>query len=227
MIKKKKINLNLDSLNPFIEKIERLSKFQRISIYIGTLVAIIGLFAYFSYLPKFKELRDLKKEHASLEKKLSEAKRKARQLEKYRAEMEKAKVRYLEAKKALPEKKEIPSLLAAISQSGQDAGLEFLLFQPQGEVKKNFYAEIPFHLEIIGNYQNIGIFFENISNLSRIVNLKKISLVPFKGDDKNLDVNNRDTNLKLSCTAVTYKFIEAPQKASKGKKSKKKKKKKK
>jgi type IV pilus assembly protein PilO len=209
-MKKKKISLNIDSLNPFIEKIERLSKVQRICIYIGALAATIGLFTYFSYLPKFKELDRLNKEHVKLEDELRIAKDKARQLKKYRAQMKQAEVRFHKAKQALPEKKEIPSLLAAISQSGQDAGLEFLLFQPKPEIKKNFYAEIPVSIKVKGNYQNVALFFDKVSKLSRIVNLRNISLVPVKKD--------KDIKLDTSCTAVTYKFVEAKKKAKKGKK---------
>jgi type IV pilus assembly protein PilO len=218
MMKKKKISLKLDSLNPFIEKIEQLSKAQRICIYIGTLVAIIGFFTYFSYLPKHKDLDRLNKQHATLEKKLKIAKGKARQLKKYRAQMKQAEVRYQKAKQALPEKKEIPKLLAAISQTGQDAGLDFLLFQPKPEVRKNFYAEIPVSIKVKGNYREVALFFEKVSELPRIVNLRDISLVPVK--------NDKDVTLDTSCTAVTYKFVEAKKTAPKVKKRQKNKKKK-
>jgi type IV pilus assembly protein PilO len=217
MMKNKKISLKLDSLNPFIEKIEQLSKAQRISIYVGTLVAIIGFFTYFSYLPKHKDLDKLKKQQVKLEKELRVAKDKAAQLKKYRAKMKQAEARYQKAKQALPEKKEIPKLLAAISQTGQDAGLDFLLFQPKPEVRKNFYAEIPVSIKVKGTYHELALFFENISELSRIVNLRDISLIPAK--------NDKDVTLDASCTAVTYKFVEAKKSASKSKKRKNKKKK--
>jgi Tfp pilus assembly protein PilO len=34
-------------------------------------------------------------------------------------------------------------LLTSISDAGQAVGLDFLLFQPKSEKKKEFYAEIP------------------------------------------------------------------------------------
>ena len=56
----KKLNISLKSLAPVIERIERLSKLQRILIYAGTVIVLVGAFVYFSYMPKLKEIGTLK-----------------------------------------------------------------------------------------------------------------------------------------------------------------------
>jgi type IV pilus assembly protein PilO len=217
----KKVNLSLAKLAPMIEKIERLSKVQRILIYSGTFLILIGAFVYFSYIPKFKTIGKLQESYAKVEKDLEAAKRNAKQLNSYRNKMKKAEAQFMIVSKALPEKKEIPSLLAAVSKSGQDAGLEFLLFQPKPEINQDFYAEIPVSIQVIGNYHNVAVFFDQVARMSRIVNIKDISMRP-AADGIRLDT---------SCTAVTYKFLEQGKKKDKGdkgktsKKSKKKKKK--
>jgi type IV pilus assembly protein PilO len=104
-----------------------------------------------------------------------------------------------------------------VSKSGQDAGLEFLLFQPKPEIAQDFYAEIPVAIQVVGNYHNVAVFFDQVSKMSRIVNIKDLTMKP-SSDGASLDTN---------CTAVTYKFIEqSKQKSQKGKKGKKKKKRK-
>jgi type IV pilus assembly protein PilO len=113
------------------------------------------------------------------------------------------------AKMALPEKEEIPSLLASISQSGKDSGLEFLLFQPKPEVKKDFFAEIPVAISVSGGYHNVAMFFDKVANLSRIVNINNIALKPQKNGEE----------LVTNCTAVTYKFVEAVPAKQQGKKA--------
>ena len=148
------------SLSPLFEKVEKLTNLQRILIYAGTLVLIVGAFIYFYYLPKYKEISRVEKEKQTLEKKLQTAKINAQQLAQKRAEMKLAEEAFNIAKSKLPEKEEIPSLLTNISQSGQNAGLEFLLFQPKAEVRKDFYAEIPVAIEVIGNYHNVAVFFD-------------------------------------------------------------------
>ena len=130
----------------------------------------------------------------------------------YRSKMAAAEAKFQLALKALPEKKEIPSLLTNISRSGQSSGLEFLLFQPQKNVQKEFYAEIPVAIQVDGNYHNVATFFAKVAQLSRIVNVKNIHIGFKKGARK----------LKTKCTAVTYRFVEkAEQKETKKKKKKK------
>jgi type IV pilus assembly protein PilO len=85
-------------------------------------------------------------------------------------------------------------------------------------VRKEFYAEIPVAMNVVGGYHDLAVFFDKVARLSRIVNIKNISMAPRAKD--SLELNT-------TCTAVTYKFVEpAPPKPS-DKKSKRKKKKKK
>ena len=199
----------------FFAKIENLSKIQRILIFSSVFVLIIAGFIFFLYKPKYAEIKKLKKELGKLEKKLVVAKKNAADLEKFQKKMAEAEVQFRAAMKALPEKEEIPSLLTSISRSGQDAGLEFLLFEPKGEVRKEFYAEIPVAMKVVGGYHDMAVFFDKVARLSRIVNIKNISMAPRVKD--SLELNT-------TCTAVTYKFVEpAPPKPS-GKKGKKKRK---
>ena len=215
-----KVGISTKIIEPFFETIEKITKVQRILICCTIFLILIGSFVYFSYFPKFKTIDKLQDECKELDKKLAVAKKNASQLEKFREEMRKAHAKYTVAMKALPEKKEIPSLLAGISQSGQDAGLEFEQFNPKAERKKGFYAEIPVSIIIRGHYHNVAMFFDKISRLPRIVNIKDIKMsMEKKGKGK------ASNTLKTKCTAVTYKFIDEP--PPKKKKSKKKSKKKK
>ncbi len=196
-------------VDSFFAKIEKLSKIQRILIFSGVFALIIVAFIFLLYKPKLEKIGKLKKDLKSLEQKLKVAKRNAADLKKFQKKMEEAEVQFKTAMKALPEKEEIPSLLTSISRSGQDVGLEFLEFTPKSEVRKEFYAEIPVSIKVNGGYHDLAIFFDKVARLSRIVNIKNISMGPGKDSQE----------LKTSCTAVTYKFVEpAPKKAGKKKK---------
>ena len=205
----KKIKISLELLSPVFEKIEKISKTQRMMIYFGTITILIGAFVYFSYLPKYKTIDKLNQNYDKLEQQLVLAKINSMQLGQFRNNMKKAEKDYRRVMKALPEKQEIPDLLESISEAGQVVGLEFLLFQPKAEIKKDFYAEIPVSIQVAGNYHNVGLFFDRVSNLPRIVTIQGIKMTPLKGSDK----------LITSCSAVTYKFIEeAPPEESEEKK---------
>jgi type IV pilus assembly protein PilO len=202
------------SIEPFLEKIESLSQIQRIIISVGSFVVIAAIFIYFLYLPKFEKISSLKKQLTDLEQKLSTAKRNAADLKKFQAKMKEAEAQFNMAMKKLPETKEIPSLLTAISDSGQQVGLEFLLFEPKKEKKKEFYAEIPVAMSLRGNYHNLAIFFDQVARLNRIVNITNIQMTRAKGKGKAAG------ELLAKCTAVTYKFLDEPPKKKKKKRKK-------
>ena len=196
-------------LDSFFAKIEKLSKIQRILIFSTVFALLVVGFIFFLYKPKLEKIGKLKKDLSALEKKLIVAKKNAADLQKFQKMMQEAEVQFKTAMKQLPEKEEIPSLLTSISRSGQDVGLEFLEFTPKPEVRKEFYAEIPVAIKVNGGYHDLAIFFDKVSRLSRIVNIKDISMGRGKGGEE----------LNTSCTAVTYKFVEpAPQTPSTKKK---------
>ena len=205
------------SIEPFFQKVEKLSRIQRIAISVALFVLLAGGFIYFLYLPKHKQIDRLNTDLEKLEKKLTTAKRNARDLKQFQAKMKEAEAQFQMALKKLPEKEEIPSLLSSISNSGQQVGLEFLLFEPKAEKKKEFYAEIPVAMNIKGDYHNLALFFDQVARLSRIVNIQNIKITNSKAK------NTRDLSTK--CMAVTYKFIDASANKNKNKNKKKKKKK--
>jgi type IV pilus assembly protein PilO len=195
-------------VDAFFAKIEKLSKVQRILIFSSVFVAIVAIFVFLLYKPKLEQISNLSKQLKTLENKLVVARKNAADLEKFQKKMQAAEVQFKSAMSALPEKEEIPSLLTSISRSGQDVGLDFLLFEPKSEIRKEFYAEIPVAMLVKGGYHDLAIFFDKVARLSRIVNIKNIKMGRAKD---SMDLNT-------SCTAVTYKFVEPAPKKSKKKK---------
>jgi type IV pilus assembly protein PilO len=192
-----------------IDKIGKLSKLYKILLCLGLFLLLVGPFVYFSFLPKITKINALKKEHTTLETRLVTATAKANRLKYYQAKLKDAEMEFKIVTKKLPEKKEIPTLLSSVSQSGRDAGLEFLLFQPESEKNQDFYAEIPVSMKVAGNYHNVALFFDKVARLSRIVNI----------DDIKMDSTKGNMDLITSCKAVTYRFVETkPEKASSSKK---------
>ena len=190
------------SLAPIFQKIEKLTKPQRMGFYIGTLVLILGLSIWLLFWPKKQAIDTLNVKLTKAQTELAKAKKNAEELNDWRTKMKRKEVQYKQVMQALPEKEEIPSLLAGISQAGKDAGLDFLLFQPKPESDKEFYAEIPVDIQVSGSFHNVAVFFDKVSNLPRIVNIRNIVMVP----GKSKDVSGQ---IATTCQAVTYKFVES------------------
>jgi len=100
----------------------------------------------------------------------------------------------------LPGRTEVPSLLVDISQVGVAAGLEEKLFQPSGEIKKDFYAELPIKIRLTGSYHQMGEFVSGIAALPRIVTLDEMKIKP-----ESKDVYD---NLSFELTAKTYRYLD-------------------
>lgn len=200
----------------FFEKIGGLSKIQRLLICVLTIAVMGGCYYYFIFAPKNKILESVKTEYKIQVAKLETFKRKARVLKEFETKMAKVQQEFDIAMKALPEKKEIPSLLRGVSKAGSNAGLVFLLFQPAPVVNKEFYKEIPLSLKVEGNYHQIADFFSQVAQLNRIVNISDMSMATDKKDAELI---------QMDCSAITYMFAE-PEKAEAngGKKNKGKKK---
>ncbi|MFH1481565.1 MAG: type 4a pilus biogenesis protein PilO, partial [Pseudomonadota bacterium] len=154
-------------------------------------------FVFLFFLPQNDEISKIKVEISGLEQKLNMAKVKTRNLKKLIEQEAKVSAQFAEALKQLPDKKEIPTLLTTITQLGKDSNLEFRLFSPQQEREQEFYMEIPVAMEVSGNYHNVGLFFDKVGRMNRIVNILNVSMRP----EKPLS-----TNLITRCDAMTFRF---------------------
>jgi len=202
-----------------LDKIIKLPLAQKVIILIAVNIILIGLFYYVFYKNKLEESSTLQEKLNKLQAKHAEQKKVLANLPKFRKENEELKVKFKELLKLLPNTKEIPTLLTNISNLAQDCGLEILLFQPKAEIVKGFYADIPVEMQVLGDYHNIGHFFDKVSKLKRIVNIADLSISTEKKRTSSLDKPKLNSKFK----AITFKFIEKDTTSVKNKKKKRKK----
>jgi type IV pilus assembly protein PilO len=109
----------------------------------------------------------------------------------------------------LPSKTEMPELLVDISQTALAAGIETELFQPGPETPKDFYAEKPITLRMIGTYHQFGTFISGVASLPRVVilTLHDVSLTPKTAAAKGGDPVPGGM-LVLQGTVKTYRYLE-------------------
>jgi type IV pilus assembly protein PilO len=188
------MNLNLDVIMK--RPVE-----QKLLILAGILVFIFLLYLWLGYLPKRKDLAAQEGELKKQETKLNQLKGIASDLPKFKEEVQKLEDRLKEALIKLPNKSEVPGFLLDISNQGKEVGLEFNLFKPKSEVRKGLYAEVPVDVKINGSYHEIGTFFDRVSKLPRIVNIRDIKLGGAK------DSGGRWI-LDSSFEAVIFRFLE-------------------
>jgi type IV pilus assembly protein PilO len=99
--------------------------------------------------------------------------------------------------KQLPGKAEMAALLSDINQAGVGRGLTFDLFKPGSVVVRDYYAEQPIEIRVIGSYHDVGAFASDMANLPRIVTLNNMSLAA-----------NKDGTLVLDAVAKTFRYLD-------------------
>jgi type IV pilus assembly protein PilO len=98
----------------------------------------------------------------------------------------------------LPNRSQMDALLVDINQAGLGRGLQFELFKPSaGEITRDFYAERPIQVRVIGTYHDMGAFASDVGQLSRIVTLNDVSIKAGK-----------DGNLTMDATARTFRYLD-------------------
>ncbi|MEQ8288268.1 MAG: type 4a pilus biogenesis protein PilO [Gammaproteobacteria bacterium] len=100
----------------------------------------------------------------------------------------------------LPNKTEVAGLLIDVSQTGLASGLEFKLFEPKAESRKEFYSELPINISVTGSYHQFGEFISGVAALPRIVTTHEISIEGSKGKDPKA--------LVMKAIAKTYRALE-------------------
>lgn len=169
---------------------------------IAMLVAIVAVgvaAAYFlDWQGQWEQLQGARQEEDKLKAEYKNKKTQAVNLEAYRQQVREIETTFGTLLKQLPNKSQMEALLVEINQAGLGRGLQFDLFRPASqETMREFYAELPITLRIVGNYHDMGAFASDIAQLSRIVTLNDVGLSVSK-----------DGNLVMDSTARTYRYLD-------------------
>jgi type IV pilus assembly protein PilO len=170
------------------------------AVAIAFVVLTVALIYFFVWDEQRPELQQRQDEEQALRQEFHNKHAKAVNLELYKQQLKDIERSFGALLRQLPGKTEVPNLLVDISQTGLSSGLEEKLFQPQQEVKKDFYAELPIKIRLTGSYHQFGQFVSGIAALPRIVTLHDIDI-----RSENKDAYDQ---LSLELTAKTYRYLD-------------------
>lgn len=179
-------------------------------IVIALLCGILLFLGY--YLDTSSQLETLdsaREKEESLKQEFEKKQRKAANLDKYKAQMKEMERTFGALLQQLPGETEVAEILVDINRTGIINGLEFELFKPGAENPKEFYAELPIQIRVIGDYHQFGNFVSGIAALPRIVTLHDLELAPSKADQAN-----PGGKMILTTTAKTYRYLSDKQQSS-------------
>jgi type IV pilus assembly protein PilO len=193
-------------LADFVDSIQEKPVRIKIAILVAIIAVISGIYWYFLWSPNAEELKTSRGTLQRLQKKLEEYELIAKELPKFELEFKRLNREFEIASLKLPKEKEIPTLIDGVYSQVSASGLEPINFVPKKEVKKDIYSEIPIQMKVAGSYAQLANFFERVSNLPRIVNVRDLHL---KRDDKTSKEN--DIVLSADFTTVTFRVLPVPE----------------
>jgi len=163
---------------------------------------IIGVAFYYVYWSGAEEERKQKTDQLeSLRKEIRALEVTANKLQEFQREVAQLEAKLETLKRILPPEKETPDLMRKVQALASQSNLTIKNFTPSAVVNRDFYQEWPINMAVDGSYHNLGMFFDRVSRLSRLVNIG------------NLKINARSdqtvsNTISAQCVATTFVYVE-------------------
>ena len=179
-------------------------------------VLIIGLAWWLFVRDKRTELEGLQAQETELRAEFETKQGRAANLEPLKQQLAQMEQQLQQMLRQLPSKTEMPDLIVDISQTALATGINNELFQPGPETPREFYAEKPISLRMVGTYHQFGAFVSGVASLPRVVimTMHDISLKP---RDAKTDPNAKigpNSALELAGTVKTYRYLDEEETAA-------------
>ncbi len=162
---------------------------------------LLGGGLWFFVKPLHEELGIKQADETNLRAEFERKQRKVAALDAYKDQLKEMERSFGAMLRQLPSKTEVANLLADISQTRVASSLEEELFQPQPEAPKDFYAEIPNRIVVVGSYHEMGGFVSGVAALPRIVTIDEVELKAAGGTAPRGE-------LRMTALAKTYRYLE-------------------
>jgi type IV pilus assembly protein PilO len=173
---------------------------------VGLLIIIVFWFLFIG--DKRDELASLEAKEAELRTTFDQKQGQAANLGALKQQLVQMEQQLQQMLRQLPSKNEMPDLIVDISQTALATGITNELFQPGDEAPKDFYAEKPIALRMVGTYHQFGAFMSGVASLPRVVimTMHDISLKPKNAAPGG--TGGSDGLLELSGTVKTYRYLD-------------------
>ncbi len=188
-------------MNPVLEQIMDRPGWQKGVFWAASIGFVVFIFWTYLYGPTLEEIAQLEEKVEGLNTEISQEERIAANLGRFKAQVKELDVKLKFALAELPDQKQIPELLSKISDLARDSGLEVPLFKPKAENFREFYAEVPVEIAVLGTFHQVATFFDEVGQLPRIVNINRITINEPK-------TTGEDMQLKVACIATTFRYLD-------------------
>lgn len=170
-------------------------------------IALLAAGYWFLVKDQRETLETRERVEIQLKQEFQEKQQKAANLHAYERQLEEMEEMLEVMLRQLPSRTEMPDLLIDISQTALGAGINNELFEPRAEIARDFYAEQPINVRMVGSYHQFGEFVSTVASLPRVVilTIQDIALQPVEGSGGRL---------RLDGTITTYRYLDETEAAA-------------
>jgi type IV pilus assembly protein PilO len=172
----------------------------QLGLFVALSVAGAGAFYYFFEMPTQAAMSTQEQELEKVRQRINRGLDAARELPKFRAEIDGLMAELERLKPILPEEKDVADLLRHIQTLATQSNLTIRSFKPQPVATREMHAEWPISLEIEGTYHNLGLFLDRVSKFPRIINVGKLDIKAKQAPELNATID-------VQFTATTFVLL--------------------
>jgi type IV pilus assembly protein PilO len=170
----------------------------KIVVLLAILVAIPVAGYFGDTASQIEELEQMRNQETKLKEEYLNKKKQAINLDLHRQQLREIDTQFGALLRQLPNRSQMDALLVDINQAGLGRGLLFDLFRPApSEITRDFYAERPISVKVVGTYHDMGAFASDVGQLPRIVTLNDVTITAGK-----------DNQLTMDATARTFRYLD-------------------
>ncbi len=186
--------------------LNKLPWYGQVGAFVAVAALMYGSFYFYWVSPTQDSIALRQGELDGLRAEITRAQAITNRLPEVEAEVGELEVRLEILRTVLPERRDVANLLRQIQDLAIRSNLTIQGFTPQAVAARELPApheEWPIRLQFEGTYHNVGLFFDRISKLSRIINVSGVSI-------RALEPAELNSTITGECIATTFVLLDTP-----------------
>jgi type IV pilus assembly protein PilO len=149
--------------------------------------------------PERVELESRRARLSAVEAEVSQAQATAARLAAYQREVAELEVALDETTAVIPDEKDPQDVLRHLHQLASESALNLATWKPGDVVSRAQYSEWPIALGFEGRYHDLGVFFDRVAAMSRLISVSNLNI-------KAVMTPGGEGTITASCVATTFVF---------------------
>ena len=167
------------------------------------LCSVIWIVGYWVFIDSKKDyLTKLEKEELTLKATYAEQQSLLIDVQNYQDQIEKIQTTLLSLVHKLPAENEFSNLIDQMSHAASQSGLKINQIKILPEKTFKYYVELPIHIQVEGDYHQLGKYISNVSNMNRVITFHNFNI------ERTLNNSTAEISiLKMDLMAKTYRYL--------------------